>query len=415
MTRMMYNWILRRKLDPREDANGGIRNFIRRTKGMHVFIGNFTYIIDFMIVKDISSIIDPRMSQVVLGRPFVEISNMTHDLPEGVVRFIRGANKVAYKMPHKIEQYDLLSDLEKEHTKSVYLRNEEDMRRGVEYFSFGRHLDELHVTWAHLEKKRMRLRTNTKTLEDLYLQSLKTASQAIHDAVTPHQGRLPTVKLTPDENELGLDWWISRRAYFAGRISEAARIPRHDMNVGPVRQAKKGPIIVGQHYGFSELSGFPQGGPSCFPTQANSSFFEDASHSATLNWQTPIPSHPHDVGFFNPNILNQERREVHSSIYRRTPYMDLPPTIVLPKKHGDKTKNKGKNANVSALNLENAFADDNVGGDDVMIMGKCETGNYFMYEDVDPSKVRREDYIDSTEFMLNPYDVYLDCRMMGIE
>ncbi|GJS34211.1 hypothetical protein Tco_0532593 [Tanacetum coccineum] len=36
-------------------------------------------------------------------------------------------------MPHKIEQYDSLSDLEKEHTKSVYLRNEEDKRRGVEY------------------------------------------------------------------------------------------------------------------------------------------------------------------------------------------------------------------------------------------------------------------------------------------
>ncbi|GJW98370.1 hypothetical protein Tco_0180178 [Tanacetum coccineum] len=130
---MMYNWIMRRKLNPREDANGGIRNFTGRIKGMHVFIGNFTYVIDFMIVEDISSILDPRLSQVVLGRPFIEISNMTHDPPEGVVRFIRGTDEVSYKMPHKIEQYDSLSDLEKKHTKSVYLRNEEDKRRGVEY------------------------------------------------------------------------------------------------------------------------------------------------------------------------------------------------------------------------------------------------------------------------------------------
>ncbi|GJU79639.1 putative mitochondrial protein [Tanacetum coccineum] len=49
-----------------------------------------------------------------------------------VVRFIKGVDEVAYKMPHKIEQYDSLSDLEKEHTKSVYLTNEEDKRRGVE-------------------------------------------------------------------------------------------------------------------------------------------------------------------------------------------------------------------------------------------------------------------------------------------
>ncbi|GJS57891.1 putative nucleotidyltransferase, ribonuclease H [Tanacetum coccineum] len=63
---------------------------------------------------------------------------MTHDPPEGVVKFTNENNKVSYKMPHKIEQYDSLSDLEKVHTKLVYLRNEEDKRRGVEYFCLGR-------------------------------------------------------------------------------------------------------------------------------------------------------------------------------------------------------------------------------------------------------------------------------------
>ncbi|GJY91892.1 hypothetical protein Tco_0507674 [Tanacetum coccineum] len=87
----------------------------------------------FMIVEDISSIIDPRLLQVVLGKPFVEISNMTHDLSLRVVKFTDGINEIAYKMPHKIEQYNSLLDLEKEHTKSVYLRNKEDKRRGVEY------------------------------------------------------------------------------------------------------------------------------------------------------------------------------------------------------------------------------------------------------------------------------------------
>ncbi|GJX90070.1 hypothetical protein Tco_0343396 [Tanacetum coccineum] len=87
MTRMMYNLIMRRRLNPREYANGGISNFTGRSKGMHVFVGNLTYIVDFMIVEDISSIIYPRLSQVVLGRPFVEISNMTHDPSEGVVIF----------------------------------------------------------------------------------------------------------------------------------------------------------------------------------------------------------------------------------------------------------------------------------------------------------------------------------------
>ncbi|GJT02477.1 hypothetical protein Tco_0823646 [Tanacetum coccineum] len=133
MTRMMYNWIMRRKLDPRENSDVGVNNFTGRIKGIDVFIGNFTYVIDFMILEDISLVIDPRLSQAVLGKPVVEISNMTHDPPEGVVRFTNETNEVAYKMPHKIEQYNSLSDLEKEHTKSVYLRNEEDIRIGVEY------------------------------------------------------------------------------------------------------------------------------------------------------------------------------------------------------------------------------------------------------------------------------------------
>ncbi|GKD81514.1 hypothetical protein Tco_1348353 [Tanacetum coccineum] len=125
--------IMRRRLDPRENSDRGVSNFTGRIKGMHVFVGNFTYVTDFMIVEDISSIIDPKLSQVVLAKPFIEISNMTHDLPEGVVRFTNGTDEIAYKMPHKIEQYNSLSDLEKEHTKSVYLRNKEDKRRGVEY------------------------------------------------------------------------------------------------------------------------------------------------------------------------------------------------------------------------------------------------------------------------------------------
>ncbi|GJZ65147.1 zinc finger, CCHC-type containing protein [Tanacetum coccineum] len=94
--------------------------------------GNFTYIVDFMLIEDISSIIDPRLSQVVLGKPFVEISNMTHDPPKGAVRFTDGNDEVSYKMPYKIEQYNSLSNIKNEHTKSVYLMNEEDKRRGVD-------------------------------------------------------------------------------------------------------------------------------------------------------------------------------------------------------------------------------------------------------------------------------------------
>ncbi|GJW06415.1 hypothetical protein Tco_1568838 [Tanacetum coccineum] len=61
MTRMLYNWIMRRKLDPKEDTNRGVSNFMGRIKRMHIFVGNFTYVAYFIIVEDISSIIDPSV------------------------------------------------------------------------------------------------------------------------------------------------------------------------------------------------------------------------------------------------------------------------------------------------------------------------------------------------------------------
>ncbi|GJX17681.1 MAK10-like protein [Tanacetum coccineum] len=127
MSRGCYNWIMTTPLEPRKDSKSpsGINNFTRRVRGMTIFVGNFTYASDFMIIEDISSDIDPKMSPAFLGMPFVELSNMTYDLSLGVVKFTKGVEEIAYKMPHKIEQYDSLSDREKENMKSIYFRNEE--------------------------------------------------------------------------------------------------------------------------------------------------------------------------------------------------------------------------------------------------------------------------------------------------
>ncbi|GJV96020.1 hypothetical protein Tco_1547597 [Tanacetum coccineum] len=52
------------------------------------------------------------------------------------------------------------------------------------YLAFERNLEEIHVTWAHLEKKQTRLRTNTETLEDLCSQRLRRRRQLY---MTPSQ------------------------------------------------------------------------------------------------------------------------------------------------------------------------------------------------------------------------------------
>ncbi|GJY54596.1 hypothetical protein Tco_0446260 [Tanacetum coccineum] len=107
MTRMNYNWIMKKQLEPRIDNKDlrRISNFTGRIRGMHIFVGNFTYIADFLIVEDISLVINHCLSQVVLGEPLIETSNMTYDLSLGIVKFTNGVDEVAYRIPHKIEQF----------------------------------------------------------------------------------------------------------------------------------------------------------------------------------------------------------------------------------------------------------------------------------------------------------------------
>ncbi|GJT87302.1 hypothetical protein Tco_1069019 [Tanacetum coccineum] len=118
------------------------------------------------------------------------------------------------EIPHRIDKFDLktetsLSECDEEEQNVLYindlfpfsviypdnLKSDKDNDNdkidiehplGDMYLAFGRHLEEIHVTWAHLEKKQTRLRTNTKTLQDLKSHRLETVSPFIHDAVTLH-------------------------------------------------------------------------------------------------------------------------------------------------------------------------------------------------------------------------------------
>ncbi|GJZ37693.1 hypothetical protein Tco_0583884 [Tanacetum coccineum] len=86
-------------------------------------------------------------------------------------------------LPHKIDETIRETIKEAAQRDEFFAEQDKSLMR---YFSFGRHLDGLHVTWDHLEEKQTRLQTNTKTLEDLCSQSQETAPQSIHDAVTTH-------------------------------------------------------------------------------------------------------------------------------------------------------------------------------------------------------------------------------------
>lgn len=87
MSSSVYNELVTTRLGPRKDPKypSGVCNSVGRVKGIHVFVGNFTYLVDFMVVEDLANIIDCRLSHVELGKSFVEESKLKHNQVEGTV------------------------------------------------------------------------------------------------------------------------------------------------------------------------------------------------------------------------------------------------------------------------------------------------------------------------------------------
>ncbi|GJS52488.1 hypothetical protein Tco_0625850 [Tanacetum coccineum] len=78
MSNLHYNWIMSNRLQPRRKPSNPKKNcnFIRRVKGLKVFVGNFTYECYFMVLEDMTSVIDHYLGSVVFGKPFVEATRL---------------------------------------------------------------------------------------------------------------------------------------------------------------------------------------------------------------------------------------------------------------------------------------------------------------------------------------------------
>ncbi|GJZ07221.1 hypothetical protein Tco_0541014 [Tanacetum coccineum] len=201
------------------------RNFVGLGRDMHIFVGNMSYVMDFTILENIETNIDPSLSHVVFGLPFVEIACLAINRKHGLMTFTDGTKEITFKTQYEDPERSELCSEGHELLSSRIILSEDDYDRGCRkpsnledilketkplsfghrigrkvhlledkqipsvrvfdevFLALGWHLEEIHVTWAHLKKKQTRLRTYTKSLEDLCKQCVETASQASSDAV----------------------------------------------------------------------------------------------------------------------------------------------------------------------------------------------------------------------------------------
>ncbi|GJR85690.1 homeodomain-like protein [Tanacetum coccineum] len=96
ISRKAYNTIMINGLE------GTGKNLVAVVKDVYVFVGSFTYITDYVVLEDIGEFIRSNMAEVLMGRPFRNITKLNYDVAKGLVSFTRIFDIYTYRMPRTI-------------------------------------------------------------------------------------------------------------------------------------------------------------------------------------------------------------------------------------------------------------------------------------------------------------------------
>nr|GEW69488.1 protein kinase-like domain, concanavalin A-like lectin/glucanase domain protein [Tanacetum cinerariifolium] len=103
-----YKQIISQKLESRQKPSNPCKksNFVGRVRSLKVFVGNFTYKCDFIILEDTTSIIDHDLGEIAFGKPIIEQTGLAYDNDEGMIVFRENDEKIMFEMPHRMDVFE---------------------------------------------------------------------------------------------------------------------------------------------------------------------------------------------------------------------------------------------------------------------------------------------------------------------
>ncbi|GJX06290.1 hypothetical protein Tco_0194222 [Tanacetum coccineum] len=99
ITRKAYNTIMVEGLESTGE------NLVVIVRDVYVFIGSFTYIMDFVLLEDIGEFIQINKAEVVMGKPFRKITKLKYDYAKGLMSFNRIFDNYTFQMPRTIPRF----------------------------------------------------------------------------------------------------------------------------------------------------------------------------------------------------------------------------------------------------------------------------------------------------------------------
>ncbi|GKB60484.1 hypothetical protein Tco_0916670 [Tanacetum coccineum] len=99
ITRNAYNTIMVEGLE----STG--KNLVAIVRDVYVFVGSFTYIMDFVVLEDIGEFILINKAEVVMGKPFRKITKLEYDCAKGLMSFNRIFDNYTFQIPRNILRF----------------------------------------------------------------------------------------------------------------------------------------------------------------------------------------------------------------------------------------------------------------------------------------------------------------------
>ena len=127
ISRANYNKIMVKELEYQGD------NIVARIKPLHVFVGSFMYLVDFMVMKNLGEFIDDKLTQVIFGKPFKRLANLDEKPMDGLITFSDGEEDFIYQMPRTHPRFKNFSIESCNRLVPIDLLSENDKRNGLKY------------------------------------------------------------------------------------------------------------------------------------------------------------------------------------------------------------------------------------------------------------------------------------------
>ncbi|GJX89284.1 hypothetical protein Tco_0341298 [Tanacetum coccineum] len=106
------------------------KNFVANVRNAYVFVGSFTYVMDFVVLEDIGEVIIRNMSEVVIGMPFRAVTRLEYDCVKGLISFTRHFNTYIFRMPRTIPR---LKDFSWSKVPPILVLSHLDLMSGLKY------------------------------------------------------------------------------------------------------------------------------------------------------------------------------------------------------------------------------------------------------------------------------------------